>query len=59
MLRNGTHYLYGVMSIKPHDDNQNIRLFTDVLSPAHRDWIIMMIGLSKLLKCFIKWLWLD
>lgn len=38
MLRHGAHYVYGVLSTKVCEDNQVVRLFTDVLFVYHVDW---------------------
>lgn len=39
MLRDGTHYVYGVLSTKIPKDDQSVRLFTDVLNAGHLNWL--------------------
>lgn len=58
MLRNGTHYLYGIMSTFDDLEKRSISLFTNVLNTTHLDWIQQqrqrLLVLSKLFKYVIN-----
>lgn len=39
LLRDGTHYVYGVVSTKLTADDKHVRLFTNVLNDGHLAWL--------------------
>lgn len=39
MLRDGAHYVYGVLSTRLANEEQSIRLFTNILNVGHLEFI--------------------
>lgn len=39
-VREGTHFVYGIISTKPLTGGKQVRLFTNLMNDGHRAWLL-------------------